>query len=105
MPSFRARDGADRVIESVTPESLRAFLTDSVDFVVFDCPEWGDQTYAQAATESDGRWIVEVRDGGNDRHWKTTAPNLDATYDIMRSWANGDYWWRSAFDWELLDLG
>ena len=100
MTGFRGKDGSGRVVEDLTPASLRTLLHETQDFVVVENPAWGSQHFAQAVRVGDtGAWRAEVRGGGCDRNLGTNAPNLDAVYDILRSWAAGDGWWQEAFTW------
>lgn len=101
--TFRATDASGIVADNLTPETLRPLLDTVAEFVIVDNPDWGDQYYAQALAQPDGSWHVEVRSGGPDRHVSTTAPNTDATFDILRSWAAGDGWWQQAFEWQRVD--
>ena len=62
----------------------------------------GRPVYAQALRFDDGAWRIELHLGDPGRHICTDAPNTDAAFDILRSWAAADGWWEQAFRWEPL---
>jgi len=33
----------------------------------------------------------------------TEVPNTDAAFDLLRSWAADDGWWRDAFSWRPVE--
>ena len=100
MTGFRGQADGGAFIIDLTPERLRILLDACEDFMLFDNPSWGQQFYAQALRFDNGAWRVELSLGGPDRHIWTDAPNTDAVFDILRSWAATDGWWEQAFRWE-----
>ncbi|MDO9379086.1 MAG: hypothetical protein Q7T56_09565 [Nocardioidaceae bacterium] len=60
------------------------------------------QTYVQAARNGDGRYLVEHRDGGPDRHFATVADDVGEAYRLMAEWSSGDDGWRTRVTWEQI---
>ena len=102
MTGFRGTDDTGQVVEDLTPAEMRVLLQQCTRYVVVDNPGWEPELSARALRLPETpAWRVEVRNGP-DRHVATDAPNLDAAYDILRSWAGGDGWWQEAFSWTAL---
>ena len=102
--TFRATGPTGQLTNDLTPETLRPLLDGAEEFVIVENTDWGDQHYAQATVNPDRSWQVTIRSGGSDKHIATSAPNTDATFDILRSWAAADGWWQNAFSWEPVRL-
>lgn len=102
MTRFRGWTETEQIMDPLTPETLRPLLLTATEFVVLDNPDWGEQFYAQALRTGPELWQVEVRLGGDARHYQTYNVNTDAAFDILRSWAAADGWWQEAFTWTPL---
>lgn len=106
------RDDTGHQIDPVAPESLRPFLIEradgsaggvelhAVDVRLEDGRTVGG--FARIEPQSDTGWLVRIEDAPDHAQPTLTsvAPNTDAVYDLLRSWAAGDGWWREAFSWE-----
>ena len=95
----------------MAPESLRPFLLERSDAsaggvelhaVEDDVEDGGRLTgFARVEPQPDGSWLVRIReDQDGERVLTGGAPNTDAVYDLLRSWAAGDGWWQEAFSWD-----
>jgi len=102
MTGFRGWTENAEVIDPLTPETLRELVSTAQEFVVVDNPAWGKRFSARARRSGPERWQVEVRTESADRDLRTVGVNGDAAFDILRSWAAGDGWWRDAFIWDPL---
>ncbi len=101
MTGFRGTDDSGRVVDDLTPETLRALMEAAAASVLVENPGWGPDHSARARRHEGAEgWRVEIRGGGPDRHSFTDAPSLPAAYDILRSWAAADGWWQEAFSWQ-----
>ncbi|GAB3761653.1 hypothetical protein [Microlunatus parietis] len=99
MANFRATTGDGRVIEEITPETLRPLLTGGAGSVIMEGP---DGRVARAESADDGRWMIKITPGQDAPSEAATVPNGDAAFDALRSWAADDDWWREAFTWTPL---
>lgn len=103
---FTGRSDGDRVIEDLTPESLRQLLLDARDAVVVQGPAADRSAVARATRLGAESWRIQLsaRVPGSaadvEPDLATQAANTDAAFDLLRSWAADDGWWRDAFDWE-----
>jgi hypothetical protein len=93
-------------IDDPTPEQvdqgLRALRFPDDTFAVL---ELRPSTYIQTATEDDGSFVVEYRDGSSDKHFRAARPmRLDDVIAAFQSYLRQDDQWRSRFEWERLDL-
>lgn len=61
-------------------------------------------TYAQTCVTDDGRFQVEYRDGGSQRHFQAFTPELRVAHAAITGWAFGLPGWRDTLSWERLDL-
>lgn len=105
VSGFRGSDDAGRTVEDLTPANLRELLRTAEQYVVVENPGWGAEFSGRAQRLGDsGAWRVEIR-SGPAWHLATTAANVDATFDILRSWAAADGWWQEAFVWRPVDAG
>jgi hypothetical protein len=57
-------------------------------FIVERISDPSGQTYGQTTRNEDGRWIVERREGGPDRHFTTSFDNLRSAHEVLNAWAN-----------------
>lgn len=62
--------------------------------------ERADQIYIQTYRDEPGRYTLEYRDGGPDRHFGTRIENGDRVADLIWAWAAGDRAGLDALDWE-----
>ena len=118
MSNFRATDASGRVIDPATPESLRPMLVELAadevpgQFLLLSEVERSEversgsgvpgMAEARATPTGGGRWLLQVSRGPAER-LVAVAPNTDATFDVLRSWAADDGWWAEAFSWTPLD--
>ncbi len=104
-----AGGSAGPTIDSVTPETLHPLLLelaagqDTDRFLLLTDSSRREGDDARARPTTDGRWRVRIRRGSLDRI--ATAPNADAAFDLLRSWAADDGWWAEAFDWAPTESG
>ena len=49
---------------------------------------------------SDGRWVVESRDGSEESHAHAFVPDVHAVAAIVGLWVAGEPAWRTAADWQ-----
>ena len=103
MTGFRGVDGSGRVIEDLTPETLRDLLNETESFVRVEDVLRNSESYGEARRSEPGAWRVVVGDQAAGGLVATTARNADAVFDILRSWAAGDGWWEEAFAWEPVE--
>lgn len=102
MTGFRGWNETERVVDPLTPETLRPMLLGASEFVVVDNPSWGAGSTARATRTDAERWVIEITAEATES-LRATNVNSDAAFDILRSWAAGDEWWRDAFSWSPLD--
>ena len=99
MTGFRGVDGSGRVIEDLTPETLRDMLTETENLIRVEDRRSGSKDFGEARRSGPGTWRVVVSNQAGGLV-ATTAGNADAVFDILRSWAAGDGWWEEAFAWQ-----
>ena len=100
MTGFRGVAGSGRVIEDLTPETLRDLLTGTESFVRVEDRRGSSESFGEARRSEPGVWQVVVSSQAAGGLVASTARNADAVFDILRSWAAGDGWWEEAFAWE-----
>ena len=100
MTGFRGVGGSGRVIEDLTPETLRELLNETESFVRVEDRRDSSESFGEARRSEPGAWRVVVSDRAAGGLIQTTARNADAVFDILRSWAAGDGWWEEAFAWD-----
>lgn len=62
-------------------------------------------TYIQAVAHSKSGWFVEYQEGDLDRHFKAlTDVNTEEVIRLFISYSQADDWWRSAFEWGLIEV-
>ncbi len=118
---LQARDDRGALVDPVSPESLRPFLLEradgragTVEVRAVDVSFEDGRTLtgsARATPDPAGGWTVSIATtaldpssvgngtGGIDDRSEARAPNTDAVYDLLRSWAADDGWWQEAFSW------
>lgn len=102
MTGFRGWTENGQIIDDLTPETLRPLLLSASTFVEVDHPGRGADVAARADKTGPGRWQVQLSPNDGGRPVRTDEVNTDAAFDILRSWAAGDDWWRDAFSWTPL---
>lgn len=62
------------------------------------------QEYVQTICKSNGRFIMEYRDGSADRHFHTKRDDLecDEVIRAFQAYARGDKDWNTPFEWRLM---
>jgi hypothetical protein len=69
---------------------LEEIARDDEDFLVLErTADPSGQTYAQAARNPDGSWLVERREGSADRHFGATVEDLRQAHAVVTGWAFG----------------
>ncbi|QDP97554.1 hypothetical protein FOE78_18005 [Microlunatus elymi] len=95
MPTYTVRDGDGNTISEVAPNSLLRFLNDCSSYAELSRDDWPGRSVL--ARPSGEQWQVEIVNGTH--RLVATTPNVDATLDVMRAWAESDGWWAEAFTW------
>jgi hypothetical protein len=91
----------DPTLEQVE-QGLRALRFPGDTFAIL---ELRPSTYIQAATDDEGSFVVEYRDGSSDDHFRAArAMRLEDVIAAFQSYLRQDDQWRSRFEWEKLDL-
>ena len=103
MTGFQGQDDKGRVVEDLTPETLRVLLSQTDGYVVVHDLSSAGPRRAEARRRDGGGWRVEVHGEPVGPRRVATAPNTDAAFDLLRSWAAGDGWWRDAFSWKRVE--
>ncbi|HEY9290760.1 MAG TPA: hypothetical protein VIP98_05725 [Microlunatus sp.] len=99
MPTYTVSDGEGNTVSEVAPNSLLRFLAECTSYAELRRDDWPGQS---VLARPDGQqWQVEIDDGS--RRLVATTPNIDATLDVMRAWAESDDWWAEAFTWRTVD--
>lgn len=62
---------------------------DETYFVVEQLGDSSGQTYIQVIQDSHGGWTVERREGGPDRHFTISVPDLRQAHQTMTAWVFG----------------
>ena len=62
------------------------------------------QTYAQAAPNDAGGYVVEHREGGPDRHFATDVADMGAAHELITAWAFQLPDWDAQVNWERRDF-
>jgi hypothetical protein len=63
------------------------------------------ETYLQTAPNGDGAFLLEFRDGSDDRHFQARRPlPIDDVITAFGAYLDRDAGWRSRYEWERLDL-
>lgn len=65
-----------------------------------DLPDHFIQTWHEAG----GAYVVEYRDGGQDRQFESTLDGPEQVLAALTAWADGGSEWGSAWDWRPMDL-
>ena len=60
---------------------------DESHFVVERLADASGQTYIQVIQDGRGGWTIERREGGPDRHFTVTVPDLRQAHAAMTAWA------------------
>lgn len=62
----------------------------------------GDQHYVQVAGSAQEGFVIEYREGGEDRHFEAVGPaaSLGTAQDLFRRYAAGDESWRGVVAWQ-----
>ena len=99
MATYTVRDGNGTTISEVAPNSLLRFLNECTTYAELTRDDWPGRS---VLARPDGQqWRVEIAD--ETRRLAATTPNVDATLDVMRAWAESDDWWAEAFTWRPVD--
>ncbi|WP_433020290.1 hypothetical protein [Kribbella sp. CA-294648] len=64
----------------------------------------GKQTYAQAARQDDGSYVVEHSEGSADRHYGTVVADMRAAHQLLTGWAFELPAWNHTAKWTQLRL-
>ncbi|MER7340909.1 hypothetical protein ABT403_24070 [Streptomyces sp. NPDC000075] len=72
--------------------------------VVQRAPDLPD-VFAQVWHEAGGDYTLEYRDGGPDRHFRSTADGPGAVVAALTGWALGEAGWEAGLAWSPLDMG
>lgn len=108
LSSVRLENSDGEVWTDPTEETLYNVLDGLVEpgaFVIVErTADPGEEVYAQAIVADDGSLTMEYRDGGPDRHYQATAPDVTTARAVLAGWASGGAGWREALDWRPLDV-
>jgi hypothetical protein len=105
----RAETGQGRPVARVTVAGLRRLL-DGVgpvrEYVILSRTgaENPDQEYMQTARDALGRWRLEYRDGGPDRHCGVDLHDVEEVQRAMVDWARDRDEWRTRLPWEKVEF-
>lgn len=66
-----------------------------------------DQYYVQVAGSAQEGFVIEYREGGEDRHFEAVGPaaSLGTAQEVFRRYAAGDDGWRSVVAWQPWQSG
>ena len=85
------------------PEIRNAFADDHGrgEFIILSDAE---QVFIQASDEGDGRYTLEYREGGDDRHFQCTCDVRKAEVEAaFLKYMKRDATWKTDFPWKKLD--
>lgn len=74
-------------------------------FAIVEHPGRGEEFYAQTYREDDGTYLVEYRDGGADRHFRTTCGTASGAGALILGWISGAPGWEREVVWECQEFG
>jgi hypothetical protein len=64
-----------------------------------------DQTYIQAAVNSDGSFVLEYQEGSTDSHYAVTGSvALTEVLEALQAYARKEGTWKARFAWERVPL-
>jgi hypothetical protein len=84
--------------EEILRDLVLSIARDRDEFVVVASSADPGGTYVQVI-RSDGRWVVESRDGSEESHAHAFVPDGHAAAAVIALWVAGDPAWRTAVDW------
>ncbi|RXZ45838.1 hypothetical protein ESO86_13035 [Agromyces binzhouensis] len=109
-PNLRVTTESGRTWDDPTEDYLFILLEDiderDEEFLILE--RLGDasgQTYIQCRRNDEGRYLIERREGGPDRHYWTTAPDMRVAHELIASWAYNPTPRASAARWTKLRFG
>ena len=74
-------------------------------FAIVEHSERGEEFFAQTYREDDGTYLVEYRDGGADRHFRTTCRTASQAGALILGWISGAPGWEREVLWERQEFG
>ncbi|HMJ79323.1 MAG TPA: hypothetical protein VK507_25285 [Iamia sp.] len=75
-------------------------VDDPDEFVIVALGADPGGTYVQVAYLSDGRWMVESRDGSEESHAHAFVPDVHAAAAVLALWTADDPAWRTVAPWQ-----
>ena len=75
-------------------------LPDAPYFII----ERAEQDFIQVWRTDDHAYQVEYREGGQESHFVFRTADCELVGNVMWAWTIEDPLWRTAVDWEFLDL-
>lgn len=109
MPLIRAANESGQAWEDPTEDALR-FLLDDIEhgrekFVVIErLSDPSHQTYIQSIRNDLGEYVIEIREGGPDQHFRTVVPDMESAHDLITSWALERNGWRDLAVWDRMSF-
>jgi hypothetical protein len=84
---------------------LELVASEESDFLIIErTSDPTGQTYAQSALGPDGALIVEYREGDNEHHLGTVAPDLRTAWQLLAGWAFERPGWGAEATWSRVRL-
>jgi hypothetical protein len=94
MSTLRATSESGDVVDDPTDDALLLMFQDleagkGSFLIVESLADTSGQTFAQAARNGDGSYVVEYRQGSDDQHFQTSARDYSEAHVLVTMWAFG----------------
>jgi hypothetical protein len=108
-PVLRATAESGDVVDDPSEDALFEMFEDieageGTYLIVDALQDQTGQRYVQVSRNDDGRYVVEYRDGGPERHFGTVAPDMRSAHALVTGWAFGLPGWRDSADWQPVSI-
>jgi hypothetical protein len=88
-----------------TEADIRNALADDDGRGEFIILSQADEVYLQASGEADGPFVIEYRDGGEDRHFECTRDVSKSEVEtVFFKYLKNDPTWRTDLEWKPLEM-
>ena len=100
MLSHRLTTSTGAVVDEPTTTQLRELVVEvdrsgTSGFLIVERRGRQGETYLQASRRDSSTWLVELRDGGPDRHYRAEASDAAVVFASIVSWIGDTATWRS----------
>lgn len=106
---LKAFNESEQIWEDPSEDLLFMLLEDiergDEEFLVVErLADPSQQTYAQAARNADGTYVVEYRDGSPQNHPGTTVEDMRSAHSLITGWAFELPGWRDSVTWSRISF-